>query len=71
MTEMTDREKHLRLALDALAILDEDLREFAHAHPRLDEWQKLVFIATEQVAEAAMPKPGIIRRLFTRREAAA
>jgi hypothetical protein len=68
---MTDREKHLSLALDALTKLEEGIEQ----HPAIllarPDWiTQGLKITRGHIEAAAMPKPSIIRRLFARKEAA-
>jgi hypothetical protein len=67
---MTDREKRLSLALDALTMLEEDLQEWADWHPHYRLMARYIREAKANIEAAAMPKPSVLRRLFTRREAA-
>jgi hypothetical protein len=70
---MTDREKHLSLALDALVQVRETLETyqddvpgwaFHTARGRLD-------VARRHIEAAAMPKPSVLRRWFGREGRAA
>ena len=70
---MTDREKHLSLALDALVQFEERLLHM-HRNGRIDMATHLDLYACisdvrHNIEAAAMPRPSLIRRLITRRAA--
>lgn len=68
---MTDREKHLSLALDALVQLEERIRLDCNTCTQCHVTE-LASVRTIRghIEAAAMPKPSIIRRWFGKREAA-
>ena len=69
---MTDREKHLSLAIDALTMLNESMDESAGygelTHVPYHYWRQLSGDAIASIEAAAIPKTGIIRRLVGRWE---
>jgi hypothetical protein len=71
---MTDREKHLSLALDALTKLEEGMVErpwMLITEPGENWIRQGLKITRRHIEAAAMPKPSIIRRWFGREGRAA
>lgn len=69
---MTDREKHLSLALDALVQATETLDTYADDLPDYcyHFTREMVRQARASIEAAAMAKPSVLRRWFGRKEAA-